>query len=195
MYILTHCGPFFALASIIIIERFMPHILGEGDARDRDSLSLVTRIGNRIRNIKRSEASPDRMRAAVEVALSACPEAKLRSATQVYNCMGLVFASRRTWIDMDEIATILNDDGYAPLEGLRQAKVGDVVVYGDPSKGETSHVGIIVLKEANVSSGSWNVEVMSQWGADGEYIHPLDHVPPLLGIPIQFWTDRKALPS
>jgi hypothetical protein len=173
----------------------MPYILGEGGTSDRDSLSMVTRKGNRIRNVKRSEASPDRIRAAVQAATSVCPNAKLRSATQVYNCMGLVFASRRTWIDVDEIPTILDDDGYAHLEGLMEAKVGDVVVYGDPSDGEISHVGIIVRKEANVLNASWDVEVMSQWGADGEYIHPLDHVPALLGVPFQFWTDRKALSS
>jgi len=32
---------------------------------------------------------------------------------------------------------------------------------------------------------------MSKWGGDGEYIHPVDHVPDAYGQHIEYWTERK----
>jgi hypothetical protein len=45
------------------------------------------------------------------------PNAVLRSAsTFPYNCMGLVFASRRAWIEIDYVYTVLKEDGYRLME-------------------------------------------------------------------------------
>ena len=100
----------------------------------------------------------------------------------------MVFASRRTWI-IDDIEPILEADDYIQVQGLDRIQVGDLVLYGRPA--DIRHVGMVVSKEPNVYNGSWNIHVMSQWGADGEYLHPLDHVPGLYGTPLEFWTDRK----
>jgi hypothetical protein len=43
------------------------------------------------------------------------------------------------------------------------------------------------------SNGADYLQVLSKWGADGEYLHDLTDVPYLLGRPAEYWTDRKEL--
>jgi hypothetical protein len=45
-----------------------------------------------------------------------------------------------------------------------------------------------------VQAGTRDLMVLSKWGADGEYIHALGDVPALLGVPREFWTDRRPCP-
>jgi cell wall-associated NlpC family hydrolase len=119
------------------------------------------------------------------------PHADLRSrGSAIYNCVGLVFASRRTSIEPSEIdQKILADDGYRRLGAAESPALGDVVIYrsGD---GSISHVGIVA------SSGSVGaapvIRVLSKWGPEGEYLHPLTHVPEVFGTPSEYWTDRHA---
>lgn len=170
----------------------MPTILQQGSPSDHHSIGLFTRKKSFIENVRRMEAPPDRMRAAVQICLAVSPDVKLRSATQTYNCMGMVFASRRTWVDPDQLSKIQTDDEYKELHDLKDARVGDVVVYGQKSTvDEITHVGIIVEMSSDIEHGQWKVTVMSQWGADGEYFHPLNAVPPTLGSFIKVLTDRK----
>ncbi len=61
------------------------------------------------------------------------PNALLRSITATYNCLGLIVASRRVWVDPDHLLTILIQDGYRRLRGPEETEVGDVVVYRDES--------------------------------------------------------------
>lgn len=46
-------------------------------------------------------------------------------------------------------------------------------------------------KKPDVRNASFEITVMSQWGADGEYIHLLDEVPDDFGKVREFWTDRR----
>ena len=169
----------------------MTKIIGAGGPSDRASIPLATRHGSFIPNERRREKHPEQLKASIELLDRELPAAKLRSATALYNCMGLVFASRRTWVDTGELETILLEDDYKRLAGPDGARIGDVVVYG--REDEVRHVGVIVGTQVNLMTGSREISVMSKWGADGEYIHELDYVPALLGRPSAFWTDRRSV--
>lgn len=105
--------------------------------------------------------------------------------------MGLAFASRRTHVDIESLAMILDDDGYR-IVGESEAEIGDLVVY--KNKLAPTHIGIIIGFDIDLSLGSREVNVLSKWGADGEYIHRIDDVPLLLGVPAEFWTARRMNP-
>jgi len=172
----------------------MPIIIGQGGPHDRRALPLSTRKGNHIPNEIRPEAPPARMKAARDLVMKRFPNNEERSLTQIYNCMGLVFASRRSWIDIDSLPVILQDDEYHLVSDLKDARIGDLVVYGNGGNSGAAHIGMIVRKEPNLQKASWNIKVMSQWGADGEYLHAMEDVPTeTFGAPMQFWTDRKVL--
>ncbi len=170
----------------------MSFIIEAGGPSDRDSIPLATRERNYIPNERRLEQSPAQLRAAVEIWQRERPNARLRSITAVYNCMGLVFASRRTWIEPDHISMILTDDGYSRLDGESEAKIGDIVVY--KKNLALTHVGIIIGFDDDLSVGTRKMKVLSKWGANGEYIHRIDDVPVLFGVPAEFWTDRRMKP-
>ena len=118
------------------------------------------------------------------------PEARLRSLRSDYNCLGLVFANRRTWIDPDQLALILSDDGYRRVVDEGDLQPGDVVVYRSTG-GAVVHVGIVSTLTPNLLTASWEVQVLSQWGAAGEYFHRVDNVHPMLGTPSEYWTERQ----
>lgn len=170
----------------------MSLIIGQGGPGDRADLPLATRRGRHISNERRIESPPARLRAAVELINKNWPSAKLRSATSVYNCMGLIFASRRTWIDPGFLIDILADDEYIKLAGIQEVQIGDVVIYRDRGDNSISHIGIVLKKDPVISTASWNIIIISQWGADGEYIHPIQEVPYYLGDPVEYWTDRRC---
>lgn len=67
--------------------------------------------------------------------------------------------------------------------------VGDVVVYRDEG-GAVVHVGVVSQVQTDLREGTRGILVLSQWGADGEYFHRIDDVNPLLGKPVEYWTDR-----
>lgn len=163
-------------------------IINEGGERDPKSLPLSTRRRNHIPNVPRLESRPSVLSSSVVDYKRLYPNAVLRSITAVYNCVGLPFASRRTCIEPDFTSMILIEDGYVELSNQAQAKIGDIVVYkhGD----EVSHVGI-VLEIRDAVSLARQLFVLSKWGPFGEYIHPIDEVPPLFGRPAEYWTDRR----
>jgi hypothetical protein len=119
------------------------------------------------------------------------PDARLRSLTNLYNCVGMVLASRRVWVDPMYLHRMLAEDGYTKLSSSRDAEIGDIVVYH--KDGEISHVGIVIRK--NLYSAEMvrdPLDVLSKWGRDGEYEHGLTDVPYWLGAPAEYWTDRKG---
>ncbi len=118
------------------------------------------------------------------------PDAKLRSLTGTYNCMGMVFASRRTCIDFDQLATILKEDGYYRVKDTNELLPGDIVLYGDP-RGKPLHISVILEIATDVVAAEHRFKVLSKWGANGEYFHSIGDVPPLLGTPNEFYTERK----
>ena len=126
----------------------VPIILGRGGPNDQQSIELETRKKTRIPNERRQERAPDSMREAVRILTGQFPEARLLSATAVYNCYGLAFASRRTWIlDEEDVRRILSDDGFQPLHwDPRIWEAGDIVLYGSEATRSIDHVAVIVEK-------------------------------------------------
>ena len=103
-----------------------------------------------------------------------------------YNCVGMIFASRRAWIEVDHIYHIFQEDGYRRIS-LNNIAPGDVILYKD-DKGSPTHVAVIL--EIGKIGDSLNVKVMSKWGKDPEFIHFVEDVPSLLGYAAEYWTDR-----
>ena len=151
-------------------------------------LPLATRVGRLIPNEQRTEAAPERMQAAMEIVTNNHPTAILRSLRSTYDCMGMVFASRRTWVDIEHLETFLTDDGYRRIQD-NDLRTGDLVIYRDEF-GEPAHVGIVHHVSPYRPDLTRDVYVLSQWGRDGEYIHRIDDVNHNLGTPTEFWTDR-----
>jgi hypothetical protein len=160
-----------------------------GSPQDSASIQLATRSGEYIENVRPLERAYETLKAAERIWKEKFPLIQTRSLTAVYNCVGLVFASRRTAIDPSLIDWILREDGYRqvlPPEGIQP---GDIVVYR--LKQQPAHIAVIIASSAD-SFGRKLLMVMSQWGSDGEYIHPVEDVPEeLLGKPTDYWTDRK----
>jgi hypothetical protein len=121
---------------------------------------------------------------------SAHPNAKFRSITALYNCVGHVFGSRRTCIDTSWIFRILYEDEYRKLKSEAELAVGDLVVYRY-SGSEPSHVGVVQQISPSLADATWTVTVLSKWGADAEYLHDVRDVPVVFGVP-EYWTERKA---
>lgn len=166
-------------------------IFGHGGKYDSDSLDLQTRKGTHINNTIRLEANPARLKEAVRINQGEHPNAILRSATQKYDCMGMVFASRRTWIDIGSLDLILREDEYVKLDSIDEAELGDVVIYGTDIS--LKHVGILIRIEPNIIEGTKEYYILSQWGADCEWIHQIDDVPDLYGKVKEVWSDRKCV--
>ena len=101
-----------------------------------------------------------------------------------YNCVGMIFASRRAWIEIDYIYDILREDGYREIEP-NAVMIGDIVLYkrGD----ENTHVGLIVEIDRELGD---SIRVLSKWGMDGEFLHFMPNVPEIFGRPAEFWTER-----
>lgn len=152
-------------------------------------LLLATRQGNQIPNERRMEQAPETLRAVKEL-YERRPTVRARSLTGVYNCMGMVFAARRTCIEPDYLRMILEDDEYHRLSGPDRAEQGDVVVYRDAA-GDVAHVGLVAQVNVSLSPPTRQISVLSQWGAYGEYFHRVDDVPQQLGTPVEYWSDRK----
>jgi hypothetical protein len=69
-----------------------------------------------------------------------------------YNCHGLTFASRRTWIDdASLVPAILAQDGYAEVP-VDKVVAGDIVVYYDDD-GRADHSGIVMEGPCDASLG------------------------------------------
>lgn len=166
-------------------------LIGAGGENDSASIQLATRHGSYISNERRRERSPDALKAAAEIWKQKFPNIRVRSMTAIYNCVGLVFGSRRTCIDPDQLELILREDGYHRLSGEHQVEIGDLVLYRVGYQYE--HIAVVVDKKNDVINARFEITVISQWGADGEYIHSMHDVPPVLGIPQEFWTDRRLV--
>jgi hypothetical protein len=156
-----------------------------------DALLLQTRCKWSIPNELRPERPRAALQAAIDLAKDICPDAIFRSITNTYNCMGMIVASRRVWVDPEHAVKILTDDGYRRLSGPHEAERGDVVLYHN-DKGEPVHIGIVMGKNLVLPGEQKDpLTVLSKWGGDGEYIHELSDVPGYLGHPAQYWTDRR----
>jgi hypothetical protein len=85
-----------------------------------------------------------------------------------YNCHGLTFGSRRTWIEAPEIAKILKDDEYDVVD-LKFVLPGDIAIYYS-ANGEAEHSGLVT----SVSDLGVPI-ILSKWGACHEVVHQVPH--------------------
>lgn len=159
-------------------------IIGLGEPSDPKSLPLYTRKRKFIPNVQRMQRPPQSMDAAKALALKH-GSPRVRSLCSTYNCVGLVFASRRTCVDTAHVEIILEDDGYVKI-GPAEVLPGDIVLYRD-GIGTVTHIGIVVDRKALLEEAMWATQVVSQWGTDGEYVHAAQEVPELYGKPVEFW--------
>jgi hypothetical protein len=101
----------------------------------------------------------------------------------------MIFASRRTWVNPEHLDLIFRDDDYRPVPDESELWPGDIAVYHDDYN-EIVHVGLVVAIKPILEQGTREVWVISQWGADGEYLHLVEDVSIDLGKPTEYWTDR-----
>lgn len=81
---------------------------------------------------------------------------------RTYNCHGLTFAARRTWVGGGPVLTIINEDDYKEIS-YREVVAGDIVVYY--AAGHADHSGIVVQRDG------FGPLVLSKWGECHEVIH------------------------
>ena len=120
----------------------MGRVLVPGIA-DYNQIVVQTRVGTPIRNSQDYEVSPESLERQGNLS-SGHPMAQSRAkARAFYNCHGLVFASRRTWIyHLPDLTTILREDGYKEIP--RTAVLpGDVILYRNVD-GDVEHSGMVV---------------------------------------------------
>lgn len=163
-------------------------VVGAGSPDDRLSIPLSTRMGTPILNERRGELVPEAKAASVREWKEKFPNNDLKSIESIYNCMGMLFACRRTAVDIDDLEVILREDGYRLINPPPDAEVGDVVVYKD--RNQATHVGMLYRVELLPTLGEYRVEVLSKWGFVGEYVHRLQDVPAVYGEPAEYWTHR-----
>jgi hypothetical protein len=82
-----------------------------------------------------------------------------------YNCHGWVLTGGRYWVKCQDMAAILQENGYEPVASPRAA---DLVVYRD-AKGMVTHSAVV-----RVAGSDTPVLVESKWGRAGRFIHPVD---------------------
>jgi hypothetical protein len=115
----------------------------------------------------------------------------------VYNCVGHVWACRRTAVYDDlehQVLNILVDDGYDTLDWPRETLVvGDVVTYWNSAKTHKGfiHVGTVFELRYVTEGGQQIPWVLSKWDdASGEVLHHYQDCPFSEEIEPEFWTDR-----
>ncbi len=170
----------------------MDYKIGEGSDRDPRSIPVSTRDGSHVPNFRRAEDPPEVRRGAAEMFKEEHGNARLRSSSSTYNCVGHLFAARRTWVESDHLPMILERDGYSRIDDSRKLWVGDIVVY-ENAHGEITHVGQVVEIQPNLEDGGRKLIILSKWGVYGEYVHELLDVPLRLGSPKAFWTERREV--
>jgi hypothetical protein len=135
------------------------------------SIVLMTRQGNPIENTQ-CMIIDDCCLNQFKILDKDYPESicKWRShPTGIYNCHGMVFASRRTQIhESSEINKILMEDGYVEIKNDKDVLPGDIVLYLDLESGDILHSAIVIIKP---SENMGNPYVLSKWGKWREVLH------------------------
>ena len=176
----------------------MPEILNFDDALDNRK-PVYTREGNVIPQLDFGEYEHRKKQQSVEdvqrrtgLDFRNLPRMyrSLRSVRSVspfmYNCVGMIFASRRAWIEPDELKLIFCDDKYRKIT-KDQLECGDIVIY---TKGnERTHVGLVTsVQRTDGEKGP--IWVLSKWGMNAEIVHRFDVVPAKYGRPSEYWSER-----
>lgn len=116
-------------------------------------------------------------------------------ATGGYNCVGLVWASRRTGIfDEDQIQLVFGDDGFRLVDiSSERLFPGDLVAYWTSSPPRHFiHVGLIMEFRSIAGLPGQSVPwVLSKMDAtSGEVAHGLRDVDFGLEFVVEYWTER-----
>lgn len=161
-----------------LAEESVSEILTPGQMREK-SITVHTREGTPIPNGQSYEYS------AWDISVASGIEKKYKDVkcrtdlNPIYNCFGLVFASRRTSIsDLSSIPTILNEDGYTEIP-RSEVLPGDLVLYRGRD-GDVEHAGIVVSRE------DFYLSVVSKWGRFREVVH-WAHEGPYDGSDLHFY--------
>lgn len=162
-----------------------------GGEKDANAVLLGTLKTRHIRNERRKEWSPEKLRQDVQMCLKDYPDNKVRSVTAIYNCVGMVFSTRRTWIEPSLVYKLLYDDDYVMLPSTDDAQVGDVAIY-KTSAGVVKHVGIVIERKIDVAAAKPLFQILSKWGPWAEFIHKPGDIFPAWGSFVEAWTDRKT---
>jgi hypothetical protein len=164
----------------------MVYIIGEAGPSDPRRQPLATKRGTPIPNTRRLPQPSAAIDAAAEKIVSEY-NAYPRSKSSDYNCVGMALASRRTFIDIEHLRMILEEDGYRQV-GAPEVVPGDLAIYS--YGGEFAHVGVVVKHQPDVANADWNTLVLSQWGTFGEYFHDLRKISMSHGELSGFWSER-----
>lgn len=170
----------------------MAYLLNPGSQKDNASIPLATRLGNWIPNERRREHPPERLKQALADWKAAHPFIQLRSLTATYNCAGMVFANRRTVIAIQNVPPILEDDGFREIS-FTEAALGDIIVYFIAGGLEHAHVGLVARQDNLPVRQESDLTILSQWGADGEYLHRPADVPNSYGSVRRYFSDRVVI--
>lgn len=174
----------------------MVEVINSGSPNDKHSIPLATRCGNHIPNERRMEHCPQQLKAAQEYMLKGHPGRTPRSLSSTFNCMGHVFACRRTCIEPEYfIKLIAKDDGYRRLGETENPMPGDVAVYVSQRSHTVEHIGVIIDVGVDIMKARVPLKVLSQFGSDGEYLHKADDLPEGLSVSVgplnlTIWTER-----
>ena len=137
------------------------------------TIVLQTRQGNAIPNSQSHEITPSETTQFRDCEKTH-PYAKFRSPPNpIYNCHGLVFASKRTGIHRSDVfQTILDDDGYTEIE-REDVLPGDVALYYNED-GDIEHSAIVTSEpDKNLKIP----QVVSKWGRYKEAVHAANDCP------------------
>lgn len=160
---------------------------GQENPNQSDEYPVYTRKGWRIPQEKPDTLHPRLMQIHAQELEEWRRGLTVRSeSTHPYNCVGMIFASRRAWIEIDYINRILREDDFRQIT-LGQVMEGDIVLY--KRYGIPSHVGLIITIDRALTTPP-NIKVISKWGKDPEFIHFIEQVPEFLGSPAEYFTDR-----
>lgn len=131
----------------------------------------------------------------------------------VYNCIGHVWASRRTSVFDNaekQVMTIFSDDNYRILSDEEEPWPGDIITYWGSKKDHTNfiHVGVVFELRDGVSGSTVRIPwILSKWNsALGEVLHSFKDHPFLEHLSfldrmnsdecqVEFWTDRPSASS
>jgi hypothetical protein len=130
-------------------------------------LDLSTRRQRRVRNVMNREPPLDGARLLVAQMKRDYKMAIHREEVgpcNTFNCHGLTFASRRTWIDRPvEVQKILDDDDYTEID-ITNVKPGDIAIFR--KNGEIDHSGIVVEVLER-----FRPRILSKWACLHEVVH------------------------
>lgn len=108
------------------------------------------------------------------------------SSSTLYNCVGLIFCSRRGHVDIRHIDAILRQDGYNEIS-LDECVAGDLVLY--TFEGAPSHIASVSCVHM-FRNDVTRLSVLSKWGKAGEVEHDHDQVPAHCGVPTTYFSTR-----